>query len=148
MLRKEESSNASSGLFFFLPIELKELPGGASHHITKTSPLQVLHGAGKKLLPFISLFLFPSSLLLPQPCERSGESQRKAEKRGKNLVPGAGSWGLTAGAEHRIDPVLELEFLQIWGKLRMSRIPSLPRMSHRGFRPLCCGGDSVLAGST
>lgn len=53
-----------------------------------------------------------------------------------------------AGAEHCIDPVLELEFLQIWGELRMSRIPSLPRVSRSGFRPLCHGGDSVLAGST
>lgn len=53
-----------------------------------------------------------------------------------------------AGAEHCIDTVLELKFLEIWGELRMSLIPSLPRVSRSGFQPLCRGGDSVLAGST
>lgn len=61
-------------IFFFLPTELKELPGGASHYISETTPLQALHGANKKPLPFILLFFFPSCLALPQPCERSSES--------------------------------------------------------------------------
>lgn len=143
MLRKEEALNASSGLYFFLPTGLKELTGGASHHTYKTTPLQVLHGADKKLLPFISFFFFPSCLLLPQPCEQSSESQRKAEEA-KKLGAMSRAWGLTAGAEHHTDPVPELGFLQIWGEIRMSRIPPLPRMSCSGFLPLCRGPCAMM----
>ena len=59
---------------FFLPTELKELPGGAAITSPKRPSLQVLHGANKKPLPFILLFFFPSCLPLPQGCERSSES--------------------------------------------------------------------------
>lgn len=38
LLHKEEALSASSGSVCFLPTELKELPGGASHHISKTPP--------------------------------------------------------------------------------------------------------------
>lgn len=90
MRRKEEVLNALSGLFIFslFPTELKALAGGTSDHIAKPTPLQVFHGADKRLLGFVALFFFPSPLLLPQPCERSSGSQRKAEKKGGNKTLG------------------------------------------------------------